>query len=256
MKDDEAVFTPSDFIRQAAENRKVPVEAIKVPRCLLLTYQRSIYKHAKKLIDGKEIDWLYGEGQPVCVGRFNGVEVGAARFWVGAPAAIMTLEEAIVCGAKTIFEVGLSGGLQDFLKPGDIVVVTEANRDEGTSNHYLEPGVKVEASPRLRDGLISIMKGKAARHFVGPVWTTDAVYRETRGEFRKFKSSGVLAVDMETSAIFALAKYRNVEAASAQVISDVLTETGWLQAWRHQSVTTSIELVVRCVFEAMSSTFQ
>jgi uridine phosphorylase len=145
----------------------------------------------------------------------------------------------------------LSGGLQDFLKPGDLVVVTEANRDEGTSNHYLEPGVRVEASPRIRDSLISVLKAQAARHFVGPVWSTDAVYRETRVKFRKFKNSGVLAVDMETSAIFALAKYRNVEAASAQVISDVLTETGWLQAWRHQSVT-SPELAVRCVLEVLS----
>jgi len=249
---DEVVFTPSDFIRYVAENRKAPVDAIKVPRCLLLTYQHDIYEYAKKLIDGKDIDWLYGDAQPVCVGRFNDVEIGAARFWIGAPAAIMTLEEAIVCGAKTIFEVGLSGGLQDFLTPGDLVVVTEALRDEGTSNHYLEPGVRVEASPRLRDSLISIVKGEGARHFVGPVWSTDGVYRETRGKFRKFKNSGVLVVDMETSAIFALAKYRNVEAASAQVISDILTETGWLQAWKHQSLTTNTELVVRCVLEVLS----
>ena len=248
------MFTPSDFIRDVAESRKVPVEALTVPRCLLLTYQHSIYEYAKRLIDGKDIDWLYNDVQPFCVGRFNDVEVAAARFWIGAPAATMTLEEAIACGARTIFEVGFSGGLQDFLKPGDIVVVTEANRDEGTSNHYLEPDVGVEASPGLRDGLISIVKGEGARHFVGPVWSTDGVYRETRGKFRKFKNEGVLAVNMETSAIFALAKYRNVEAASAQVISDVLTETGWLQAWRHQSVTSSTELVVRCVLKAMYST--
>ena len=44
------------------------------------------------------------------------------------------------------------------------------------------------------------------------------------GKFRRFRDSGVLAVDMETSAIFAVAKYRGVEVASAQVISDILTE--------------------------------
>jgi uridine phosphorylase len=141
-------------------------------------------------------------------------QIGAARFWKGAPGATPNLDEAIVCGAKIILEAGLSGGLLDFPKPGDLVVVTEANRDEGTSNHYLEPGVRVEASPRLRDGLISIVKGETARHSAGPVWSTDAFYRETRGKSRKFKNSGVLAVDMETPAIFALAKYRNVEAAS------------------------------------------
>jgi len=36
---------------------------------------------------------------------------------------------------------------------------------------------------------------------------------------------------MKTSAIFSVAKFRGVEAASAQVISDVLAEDGWLQAF-------------------------
>jgi len=36
-----------------AENRKIPVETLKVPHRLLLTYQRGIYDHAKELIDGK-----------------------------------------------------------------------------------------------------------------------------------------------------------------------------------------------------------
>jgi len=45
---------------------------------------------------------------------------------------------------------------------------------------------------------------------------------ETIGKFRRFKESGVLAVNMETYAVFALAKYRNIEVASLQVISDIL----------------------------------
>ncbi len=57
---------------------------------------------------------------------------------------------------------------------------------------------------------------------------------------------------METSAIFAIAKYRNVEAASAQVISDVLTETGWLQAWEGQSVREKTEILLKAVLEALS----
>jgi purine-nucleoside phosphorylase len=41
---------------------------------------------------------------------------------------------------------------------------------------------------------------------------------------------------METSAIFALAKYRNVDAVSVQVISDILTQSGWSQAFGTQPV--------------------
>ena len=113
MSEDEAVFTPLDFVRYVAENRKVPVDTIKVPQRLLITYQRCTYEYGKKLIDGKPVDWwMYGESQPFSIGQFNHVEIGLGRFWVGAPAAVMTLEELIACGVKTVFEVGVSGGLQ------------------------------------------------------------------------------------------------------------------------------------------------
>ncbi len=252
MGEDEVVFKPSDSICYVAENRKVTVDALRVPERLLLTYQRSTYEYAKNIVDGKSVNWIYGESQPFCIGRFNNMDIGVGRFWIGAPAAAMTLEEAIACGAKIIFEVGLSGGLQSFLQPSDVVIVTEAIRDEGTSYHYLPPEVRVESSARLRDKLIDRLNEEKIKYFVGSVWSTDGVYRETRGKFRKFKNAKVLAVNMETSAVFAVARYRNVEAASAQVISDILTESGWLQAFEHQSVKESTKALLRVVLEVLS----
>jgi len=90
------------------------------------------------------------------------------------------------------------------------------------------------------------------RHFVGPVWSTDGVYRETLGKFRRFRDSGVLAVNMETSAIFAVAKYRGVEVASAQAISDILTERGWLPAFHERYVRESAEVLLKAALEALS----
>lgn len=253
MIEDETIFTPIDFVRYIAENKKVPVDTIRVPQRLLMTYQRHIYEYGKKLIDGKSVDWwMYGESQPFCIGQFNHAEIGLGRFWVGAPAAVMTLEELIACGVKTIFEVGASGGLQAFLQPSNIIVVTEAIRDEGTSHHYLPPNVNVESSPRLRSKLIKHLNERKIKHFVGPVWSTDGVYRETRKKFFKFRDSGFLAVNMETSAVFAVAKYRNVKAASAQVVSDVLSETGWLQAFGHEQVRKNARILLAAVLDVLS----
>lgn len=252
LNEDEAICSPIDSVRYTAENRKVSIDALKVPKRLLMTYQRSTYECAKNLVNGKPIEWIYGESQPFCIGQFNDIEIGIGRFWIGAPTAAFTLEEAIACDAKIIFEVGLSGGLQTFLHPSDIIVVTDAIRDEGTSYHYFPPEVKVESSVQLRTKLIEHLSEKRIKHFIGPVWSTDGVYRETRGKYRKFRDGGVLAVDMETSAIFAVAKYRNVEAASAQVISDILTENGWLQAFGHQSVRESTEALLKSVLETLS----
>jgi uridine phosphorylase len=252
LREDEPIFSPSDTLRWVAENAKIPVESIRAPERLIVTYHRRTYEHTKSLIDGKAVDWwMYGDRQPFCVGRFGDKDVGVGLFWVGAPATVMTLEEVIACGARQIFEVGVAGGLQTFLKPGDIVVVTEAIRDEGTSRHYLPPETKVHSSERLRERLISRLKENKTSHYVGPAWTTDAVYRETRGEFLKFKGRGVLAVDMETSAIFALAKYRNVDAVSAQVISDVLSESGWLQAFGTELVLEARKSLMKSILEAI-----
>ena len=118
LSEDKPIFTPYDFIRYVDEVRNLPIDAIKVPQHLMFTYQRRAYKYAKSLIDGKPVDWwIYGKRQPFCIGKFNNVDIGLGLFWIGAPAAAMTLEEVIACGARKILEVGVSGGLQLFLKP-------------------------------------------------------------------------------------------------------------------------------------------
>ena len=253
MKEDEPIFTPQDFLRYFAKVKNLPLTAIKVPKHLIITYQRSTYEYAEKLINGKLVDWwFYGKTQPFCVGKFNNVKIGLGRFWIGAPAVVMTLEEVIACGAEKIIEVGMSGGLQPFLKPGDIVIVTNAIRDEGTSHHYFPRKVKVESSKSLRDKLYEQLDREGVKHYLGSVWSTDGVYRETRSKFLKLKKQGVLAVNMETSAIFAVAKYRSVEAASLQVISDILSEKGWLPAFHHETVKENTKIAVKTALKALS----
>ena len=130
--------------------------------------------------------------------------------------------------------------------------MTEAIRDEGTSFHYLPPEIKVQSDPSLRDKLTEYLGRKEILHYVGPVWSTDAPYRETLGKVRRFRERGALCVDMETSAIFSLAKYRHVKAASAQVISDVLTESNWKLAFGHKAVVKSERALLKAVLEVFS----
>jgi len=202
-------------------------------------------------LNGKTIKWLYGELRPFLIGIVDNKEIGAFRPGIGAPAAAAMLEELIACGAKKIFEVGMAGGLQPQLKPGDIIVVTEAIRDEGTSNHYFPPEVKLESSHRLRNSLLQELTHKRINYSVGSVWTTDGLYRETKVKFLKFHNQGILAVNMETSALFAVAKYRNVEIASAQVISDVLTTEGCLFAFSDKRVLSRLQELIKLTVKAL-----
>ena len=251
MSKDKPLFTPEDFLQYEARRRGVSIEDFKIPNRLVLVYQRSAFEHVKRILRGKTIEWLYGKLRPFSIGIVDGKEVGVFRAWIGAPAAAAMLEELIACGANRIFEVGVSGGVHPSLELGDYVVVTEAIRDEGTSNHYFPPKVKLESSPRLRELLIHELTQEGAKYAVGSVWTTDGVYRETRGKFLKFRGQGVLAVNMETSALFAVAKYRGVEIASAQVISDILTEKGWLFAFADKKVKSRLKTLLKLTIKAL-----
>ncbi|MBW2470382.1 MAG: hypothetical protein JRE62_13865, partial [Deltaproteobacteria bacterium] len=55
---------------------------------------------------------------------------------VGAPYAVMVIENLIAWGAETLFFLGWCGSISQQVKIGDIVMATSALIDEGTSRHY------------------------------------------------------------------------------------------------------------------------
>jgi len=252
LSEDEPVFTPTDFIRYEARRRSVDEESFQIPKRVILLYQKETFEYARQVLSGKIMDWLYGESRPFCISVVDGKDIGLFRAGVGAPAAAFMLEELIACGAGSVIEVGIAGGLQSSSKTGDIVVVKEALRDEGTSDHYFPSNVALESSLRLRELLIEQLALEGIEHEVGAIWTTDGVYRETRAKFLKFSSKGVLAVNMETSALFAVARYRDIEIVSAQVISDVLSTNGWFPAFKHETVSSSLQKLITCIIKVLT----
>ncbi len=84
------------------------------------------------------------------------------------------------------------------------------------------------------------------------VVTTDGVYRETKRKLATFRQMGALAINMETSALYAVAKHRSVEIASALVLSDLLTDSGWQPAFGDPRVLSSMQTLLRLVVQAIS----
>lgn len=253
LKKNEPIFTPDDFLKYLASVRKVDVRTFKLPSRMVMVYQRRSFSFLDKLVDGKPVDWWwYSDRLSMSVGSFNGVKVAVATNFVGSPAAAMVFEELITCGVKKVIETGISGGIQSFLKPGDIIVATEAACDEGTTCHYLPKQRNLMPSPSLKRSLLGVLSENSVPHHVGSVLTTDGVYRETWGKMERFREAGVLAVDMESSALYAVAKHRGVEIASGLVISDLLTEQGWRPAFGNRRVLRSTERLLRFALETVS----
>jgi uridine phosphorylase len=150
---------------------------------------------------------------------------------VGAPQAVMILEKLIVLGARKIVFFGWTGGLQPNLSPGDLILVDKAFSEEGTSRHYSKQR-RPRPSSALSREVEQILEEENLSYFKGPVWTTDAPYRETVEKVRSFQARGVLGVDMETSALFTVGAFRGIEIAALLIVSDDLSGMTWRHGFR------------------------
>ena len=153
--------------------------------------------------------------------------------FLGAPHAVMGMEKIIALGARRIFGLGWCGSLQPDLRVGDFVLPIDSLCEEGTSAHYPVAGSRPVADRNLsrRMEILISKYNKGCRK--GTVWTTDAPYRETPSKIRRYSEKGILAVDMEMSALMTLAIYRGVSFQALLVVSDELFELRWRPGFRN-----------------------
>ena len=138
---------------------------------------------------------------------------------LGAPMAVLTLEELLRRGGEEFIFFGLAGALGEGLRPGDILCPDSGLTTEGTSAHYPAP---LAPAPDLRRLILA--QGQPV--YGGAIWSTDAPYRETAAQMAAFKAAGAAAVDMETTALWAAARFRRRRLAAILVIDDILSASG------------------------------
>jgi len=144
-----------------------------------------------------------------------------------APLACLALEPLILTGVKEILLLGFCGSLHPRFRIGDAVSITKAVAGEGTSGHYLPGRRRFLPFGPLRASLESTLESAGLEFKRGTIISTDAPYRETPAWLRGAHRRGAQTVDMETSAVLALAEYHGVRAASLQVVSDELFTGSW-----------------------------
>ena len=129
---------------------------------------------------------------------------------VGASVSAAMLEEVIARGCQKFIICGGAGVLNREIAVGHLIVPTSAVRDEGTSYHYLPPTREVQANVAGVAAIEQTLKANAIDYITGKTWTTDAIYRETRGKVALRRAEGCVTVEMETAAFFAVAQFRGV----------------------------------------------
>lgn len=133
----------------------------------------------------------------------------------GAPQAVDTVETLSALGIKNIIALGMCGGFDPRLSVGQVLAPPKAFVEEGTSLHYYQ---SIEAA-QPDAGLLSLASTFPVNTY--PIVSTDAVYRQTSAKEQRWREQGAVAVDMETSAVFSVAKYLGLRAVALLTVSDL-----------------------------------
>jgi uridine phosphorylase len=164
---------------------------------------------------------------PVYTYRAGEEEILVAHPGVGAPLAVGVTEDLIWLGARRIIACGGCGVLRPEIAAGHPVILTAAVRDEGTSYHYLPPAREAQAHPAAVEALRAACAAAGIEYRLGKSWTTDAFYRETPARRERRLAEGCDVVEMEASAFFALAAFRQVILGQIVYGGDLVVPEGW-----------------------------
>lgn len=123
-------------------------------------------------------------------------------------------------GANKFIMFGSSGSLDSNATDGKFVIPTESYREKGLSYNYAKPSDYIET----RNSMIvkKIFDELKLPNVSGKVWTTDAIYRETKAKLEARKSEGCIAVEMELAGVQAVCDYYGWNLYDFLVTRDVL----------------------------------
>jgi len=158
-------------------------------------------------------------------GTYKGRSVSIQGTGMGCPGATIVFEELVQLGCKKLIRVGTCGGLQASHALGDLIVALSAVPADSTAVHLVggEPHCPT-ASWSLVHAAVHAAKQVEQELHVGPIVSSDLFYNPDEGQYGRWASRGLLAVEMEAAALFTVGAIRGVAAACLLTVSDIVVE--------------------------------
>ena len=158
-------------------------------------------------------------------GTYRGVSVSVQGSGMGMPScAIYTHELINEYGVKAIIRVGSCGALDESLRLRDVIAASACSTDSAMNRMRFD-GL-VDFAPVADFSLLRAAVDAAQRRGldmrVGPIFASDAFYTDRPDLYDRLVEYGVLAVEMETAALYAVAARFRVRALTLLTVSDQL----------------------------------
>lgn len=175
-------------------------------------------KYLDDVVQYNKVRGMYG-----FTGTYKGKRISVQGSGMGVPSISIYVNELInEYEVKNLIRVGTCGGIADHIKIRDIVIAQGATTDSQT-NRMVFGGIDYAplADFELLKIAAEITEKLNLKPHIGNVFTSDSFYRENAEEINNLLARyNVLAVEMETSALYTLAAKYKRKALSILTVSD------------------------------------
>ena len=236
------------------------------PQAVLMpTHEELDLKLPKKCIYAfleEEIDRYAQEIEAECVGEFvsatktypvyvidyKGEKVCLAQAPVGSAPAAQFMDWLIGYGVEKIISTGTCGVLTN-IEENAFLVPVRAQRDEGTSYHYASPSRYMDVHVEAISAIEQVLEQLCIPYEEVMTWSTDGFYRETAEKVAYRKEEGCAVVEMECSALAAVAQLRGVVWGELLFTADSLADLENYDSrdWGSEAFDKALELCLEIV---------
>jgi uridine phosphorylase len=188
-------------------------------------------------------------------GFYKGRKISACSSGMGCPSMAIGVEELARVGGKVFIRVGSTAALQSHISVGDLVISEGSFRNDGTSAGYVPAGFPAVPDFGLTVALTAAAKELGERDgfnvHTGINATDDAFYAETPKWIAKMHSMGLTNVEMESSALFIVARLRGLRAGMICAVSANLVTNDVVYGRPNQRLATGWEHSISAALEAV-----
>jgi purine-nucleoside phosphorylase len=181
-------------------------------------------------------------------GRYQGVEVSVQGSGMGMPSCSIYAHELInEYGVQSLIRVGSCGALSASLKLRDVVAASGSSTDSAMNRVRFDGLVDYApvADFFLLRSAVDAAERRGIEMHVGPVLAADAFYTDRPDLYDTLADYGVLAVEMESAALYTIAARFKARALTVLTVSDHIKTGERTSAQdREQTFTQMVEIAL------------
>ncbi|GMA50803.1 purine nucleoside phosphorylase DeoD-type [Alicyclobacillus contaminans] len=186
-------------------------------------------------------------------GTYKGRRISVQGTGMGVPSISIYVHELMEqYGVQNLIRVGTCGAIQKDIRVRDLVLAMSASTDSAINRVRFG---NIDYAPTANFSLLQtayqVAKELAVDVHVGNVFTADAFYNEDESAVHKWAQYGVLALEMETAALYTLAAKFGRRALTILTVSDhVLTGEATSAEERQTTLNQMIEIGLETALRA------